>query len=145
MTDTGAQTTTVLHASCVDWAGRGLLILGAAGVGKSALALELLAFGCELVADDRTVIARRSGGLVASAPPAIAGRIEARFIGILEAQTTAETDLVLAVDLDHIEVSRLPLQLSVTYLDVALPLILRPQGGHLAAAVLQYLKAGRSA
>ena len=35
----------ILHASCVAVAGRGLLIAGASGSGKSALALDLMAFG----------------------------------------------------------------------------------------------------
>ena len=34
--------------------GRGLLILGPSGAGKSALALQLIALGARLVADDRT-------------------------------------------------------------------------------------------
>ena len=68
-------------------AGAALLILGASGRGKSALALGLMAAGATLVADDRTHLhARRRRQLVASAPAAIAGLIEARGIGILKAE-----------------------------------------------------------
>ncbi len=37
--------------------------------------------------------------LIARAPPAIAGLIEARGIGLLRAQAASETPVVLAVDL----------------------------------------------
>jgi len=45
--------TTTIHASCVAVDGKGLLITGASGSGKSALALQLMAFGAHLIADDR--------------------------------------------------------------------------------------------
>jgi len=48
----------IRHATTVAVAGRGLMIEGPSGSGKSALALELMAFGAELVADDRTRVAR---------------------------------------------------------------------------------------
>ena len=49
----------ILHATCVAVDGRGLLILGPSGSGKSALALQLIALGAQLVADDRTRVSRR--------------------------------------------------------------------------------------
>jgi HPr kinase/phosphorylase len=45
-----------LHASVVAWRGRGLLILGASGAGKSSAALRLIDAGWMLVADDQVVI-----------------------------------------------------------------------------------------
>lgn len=63
---TGADRT-ILHASCVALDGRGLLILGPSGSGKSALALELMALGADLVADDRTEIEGQGPDLVAAA------------------------------------------------------------------------------
>ena len=65
-----------LHGSAVAFAGRGVLILGGAGTGKSALALALIGRGAALVADDRVEIERRGGALIASAPAALAGLIE---------------------------------------------------------------------
>ena len=41
-----------LHASCIAVHGRGVLILGPSGAGKSSLALQLMALGADLVADD---------------------------------------------------------------------------------------------
>jgi HPr kinase/phosphorylase len=41
-----------LHASAVSLDGNGVLICGASGTGKSTLALQLMALGAELIADD---------------------------------------------------------------------------------------------
>ena len=48
--------TTLLHASCVSINGNGVLICGSSGSGKSSLAINLIALGAELVADDRTIV-----------------------------------------------------------------------------------------
>lgn len=45
----------VFHAAAVSWAGRGLLILGGAGAGKSTTAALLCARGAALLADDCAV------------------------------------------------------------------------------------------
>ena len=72
----------VLHASCVGLDGDAVLILGKSGAGKSALALTLMAYGAQLVADDRVVLRPVDGRIIASAPDTIAGLIEARGVGI---------------------------------------------------------------
>lgn len=89
-----------LHASVVSVAGNGLLILGASGSGKSGLALRMMALGADLVADDRVLLRRVGDALLARPPDALAGRIEARGIGILSAPHLPEVPLALAVDLD---------------------------------------------
>jgi serine kinase of HPr protein (carbohydrate metabolism regulator) len=78
--------TACLHASCVALDGEAVLIRGASGSGKSALALRLIDAGGVLVADDRTIVTAGSGPdgrLRASAPAAIAGRLEVRGLGIV--------------------------------------------------------------
>ena len=90
----------ILHATVVSVAGNGLLILGASGSGKSGLALRMMALGADLVADDRVLLRRVGGALLARPPEALAGRIEARGIGILSARNLPEIPLALAVDLD---------------------------------------------
>ena len=45
-----------IHASAVALGPVGLLIMGASGSGKSSLALELMARGAKLVADDQVVV-----------------------------------------------------------------------------------------
>ena len=76
----------LLHASCVAISGRGVLIIGPSGSGKSALALQLMAFGASLVADDQTELTVQGGTLIARCPPTMSGLIEARGLGILRAQ-----------------------------------------------------------
>ncbi len=124
-------------------AGRALLITGASGSGKSAMGLALMAFGCTLIADDRTVLTRSDGVLTATCPAPILGLIEARGIGLLAAVAGPPTPLHLCVDLDRTEPDRLPPRRSVTYLGCAVPLILATGHRHFEAAVLQYLVAGR--
>lgn len=134
----------VLHASCVALSGRGVLILGAAGRGKSSLALQLMAYGCDLVSDDRTALAAEGGKLIAAAPSRIHGLIEARGIGILAADAIAAARLALVVDLDREETDRLPPLRRHVLLGVSLPLLHRSGSSHFPAAILQYLKAGRA-
>ena len=134
-----------LHASTVALDGRAVAISGASGSGKSGLALQLMAFGARLVADDRTLLTPRDGKLIVSAPAPIRGRIEARGVGLLGAETVAEAELALAVDLDHDETERLPPARHVEWFDISVPLVLRVQSVHFAPAIWQYLKAGRVA
>ena len=134
-----------IRASCVAFAGHGVLILGASGTGKSALALELMSRGARLVSDDQTDLKRRADTLIASAPPAIAGRIEARFVGILRAEALPEVPVALAVDLDAPdEENRLPLRRSANWLGVNVSLLHNVRHAYFPAAILQLLKAGRT-
>jgi len=135
--------TEVLHATTVAWRRRGVLIRGASGSGKSALGLELLAWGCRLVADDRTEVRAEGGRLLARCPPAIRGLIEARGVGLLEARSVEEAELALVVDLDRTETERLPPWREAAILGLPLPCLHKPATGPIAAAILQYLKAGR--
>lgn len=70
-----------VHASCVAIGGRGVLLVGPSGSGKSDLALRLIDGGAELVADDRVALRLADGRPVADAPPALAGLLEIREIG----------------------------------------------------------------
>ena len=133
----------ILHASAVACEGRGLLILGRSGSGKSSLALAMMALGAGLVADDRTVLRADGGGLVADCPAALRGRIEARGVGILSARPAGPARLVLAVDLDRPEPERLPPDRRIELLGQPLPLVLGQGRHHLAAVLLQYLRGGR--
>ncbi len=78
---------------------RAVLLLGPSGSGKSDLALRLIDRGWQLIADDRTVLAVAGGRLMASAPPAIAGLIEVRGVGI-RPQTTHPGPVAVALVLD---------------------------------------------
>ena len=72
-----------VHGVLVEIAGCGVLLLGPSGVGKSECALELVARGQRLVADDAVELRRDDARLVCRAVPAIAGLIEIRGLGIL--------------------------------------------------------------
>ncbi len=97
----------ILHATCVAIDGRGVLLTGGSGSGKSDLALRLIDRGARLVSDDYTIVRRVGGRLVASAPATIAGRIEVRGVGILEFPYDEDVPIGLLVDLDR-EAERLP-------------------------------------
>lgn len=134
---------TLFHASCVALDGKGVLILGASGSGKSTLALQLMAYGAGLVSDDRTWLRAVEGQLVASAPTTIRGLIEARGVGILQADPLEPCAVALAVDMDQTEVERLPQPWEFSHGGGSVPLLRRVDHAHFAAAILQVLKGGR--
>lgn len=116
-----------LHGTCIDIAGRGVLLRGAPGAGKSDLALRLIDGGARLVADDRVVLARDGDGLLARAPDALAGRLEVRGIGIVclkPEHVAPSVPLTLIADLvAPAAVERLPDARRETLLGVSLPVI----------------------
>lgn len=104
-----------LHASCCARNGRGLLITGPSGSGKSSLVLRLVQRGFALVADDRVVL----DGAVGSAPPALAGILEVRGIGLMRLAYLRHVSLALVVAL--VEGQRLPNR--ATHPGTGLPLV----------------------
>lgn len=135
----------IFHASSVALGGRGVLILGASGSGKSSLALHLMALGAMLISDDQTVAtAVEDRGILLSAPEAIRGRIEARGVGLLLVDDVQDVPLALVVDLDASEEDRLPAHHTIPILGHSIPLLNNPGSLHFPFAILQYLKAGRS-
>ncbi len=73
----------LIHGTCVALGEAGVLLRGPSGSGKSDLALRLLDAGATLVADDQVALQDDGGGLVASAPAALAGLLEIRGIGLM--------------------------------------------------------------
>jgi serine kinase of HPr protein (carbohydrate metabolism regulator) len=96
-----------VHATCVAIGGRGVLLAGRAGAGKSDLALRLIDRGARLVSDDYTELRRSGGGLLARAPATIAGKIEVRGVGLVELEPAADVPVCLHVQLDQ-AAERLP-------------------------------------
>jgi len=137
------QARLIVHASCVAVGPAAVLVRGASGSGKSGLALDLMALGATLIADDRTVLRTDGQGIVVECPPAIRGRIEARGVGILAASSQTRALLRLVVDMDGREDDRLPPRRETTLLGCTIPLLYPPPNAHFAAAILQYLKGGR--
>ena len=112
--------TNEIHAGCVAIAGRGVLIAGASGRGKSDLALRLIDRGALLVSDDYTLLRVAGDRLIGSAPATIAGRIEIRGVGIVELPTSREIPIALYVDLDA-PPARLPEPKRIEIRGIALP------------------------
>jgi HPr kinase/phosphorylase len=132
-----------LHGSAVALDGRGLLILGAAGSGKSGLALSMMALGAHLVADDRVLLSRRDAALVATAPATLRGLIEARGVGLLRADAIPTADVALAVDLDETPEARMPHLRVIRYFGLEIELIFGRGVPNLSATLVQMLRCGR--
>jgi len=124
----------LVHGTTVAIDGRGVLIRGPSGRGKSDLALRLIDGGARLVADDQTRLVRVGGRVVAEVPPAIAGLIEARGVGLLRLPH-GPAPLALVVDLVATgePIERLPAPVRVDLLGVAVP-CLRLAGFEASAA-----------
>lgn len=105
----GKTATHLIHGTVVDIAGRGVLLRGPSGSGKSDLALRLLDRGASLVADDQVEISVGRRGLKAKAPDRLRGYLEVRGLGVLSMPVTGSTNIALVVDLvEASDVPRLP-------------------------------------
>ena len=113
-----------LHASAVAVDGRGVLILGPAGAGKTTLALELVARGARLIADDRVELVREGDVVRLSPPRSIAGLVEVLGFGLLRMPASRGNTLALAVDLGLASGERMPeVPLRRAFLGVEVPLL----------------------
>jgi HPr kinase/phosphorylase len=142
----GAGIRATVHATAVAVDGRGLLITGASGAGKSSLALALIGLGAQLVSDDQTLLERVDDGVVLDCPVAeLRGVIEVRGMGLLRAPIAALPTLQLVVDLDMVETQRLPPTRTIDMLGCVFPLVRRPDHAHFPVAVMLQLRHGRHA
>lgn len=127
------------HGVLLNMYGKGVLIRGESGVGKSEIALELIKKGHQLVADDRVDCYQIHNTIVGMPPELLAGYLEIRGIGIIDvarmfgANTTlpkTEIDVVielrhwdLSVDYDRVGIEATKYQ---DILDVQIPKIILP-------------------
>ena len=99
----------LVHGTCVELFGLGVLLRGPSGSGKSDLALRLIDGGARLVADDQVLLTAETGRIRATAPTRITGRIEVRGVGIVQVATIEAAPVALVVDLvAPADVPRLP-------------------------------------
>ena len=98
----------VMHATCVDVNGSGVLIVGRSGSGKSSLAINLLALGSALVADDQCELVRKNNRLRIHKPASLPKNIEIRGVGLVSVPMIDETSLDWVVNMDEVEKERMP-------------------------------------
>ena len=98
----------IIHATCVDINGSGVLIVGRSGSGKSTLAINLLALGSKLVADDQCELVKKNNRFSVSKPASLPKSIEIRGIGLVSVPMVVETRLDWIVNMDEAERERMP-------------------------------------
>ena len=98
----------IMHATCVDINGSGVLIIGRSGAGKSSLAINLLALGSNLVADDQCELVKKNNRFRISKPASLPNSIEIRGIGLVSVPMVVETSLDWVVNMDEAETERMP-------------------------------------
>ena len=137
---TSPQLMDTLHATCVAFEGQAILLIGSSGSGKSAIALDLISRGAELVSDDQVILEERDGVLVAKPVEQLEGMIEARGIGILSTEAVSSASVSLVVDLDQTELKRLPEKRTKELLGISVDLIYGRDNWLLTAGVMALLK-----
>lgn len=138
-----AADTGLVHATCVAIQNQGVLLIGPSGSGKSTLALELMALGASLVADDRVILKPSETGVSARAPDALAGKIEARGIGILAAAARPSADVRLVIDMGREEAERIPPERMTDLMGARLPMLHKVAHRGFAPSIMQYMLGGR--
>ena len=91
-----------VHGTVVCWKRRGLLLRGAAGSGKSDLALRLIDKGAKLIADDMTTLYKKGNQLFAqlpNVPSFFRGKLALRGAGIFEMPYLKKARIHLVADL----------------------------------------------
>ncbi len=131
-----------VQATVVAFGNDAVFIRGAAGSGKSGLALEMMALGAKLVGDDGVDLQTRDGVIVARPVPATAGLIEARYLGILKVPYAGAAHVRYIVDMDAASEKRLPELQIETLMGVEVPVIYGKNTPNLPAALLALLSGG---
>jgi len=94
-----AQPELLIQATAVAVEGKGVVIIGPPGSGKSELALTLIDRGATLIGDDGVCLRKHGEILFASPPPNIRGKFEIRNVGIVDMPTcSAPVGIVLELE-----------------------------------------------
>lgn len=128
------------HGTGVAIGRAGVLILGPSGSGKSSIALDLMAHGGQIIADDSIWL--EAAELIR--PDTAPTFVEARGIGLLNAgPVTRNAHLNLVVDLSRPEPYRLPPRRITSVHGQNVSLILGAGQFHLVPAILHLLRHGK--
>ena len=141
---TRAIDTNPAHGTAVAVQGRGFLLVGPSGSGKSGLALNMLAGGATLVADDRVELHLVEGAVLMQAPAALRGLIEARGLGVLRTEPSRNVPLHHVVDLAAEPAARMPPLQTIDVLGAQIDLINGRNLPNLASALLLLGRGGRA-
>lgn len=100
-----------IHATLVEFDGKGILFMGKSGCGKSDTAFRMImGHGAKLVADDRVNLSIENNVLYGSCPKEILGKMEVRHLGIASFTPVEKVQISLCVELslNPQEIERLP-------------------------------------
>ena len=113
------MTSLTVHASCVAFGNKAILMRGKPASGKSDLVLQLIdsqghglgerLLRAKLVADDQVVLSRVGDVVFASPPEILKGKLEMRGRGIITISHKSKAKLELVIDLlPRAEIARMP-------------------------------------
>ena len=130
---------THIHGVFVRLKGKGVLIIGKSGIGKSEIALDLIQKGHSLIADDSvTFYKKNKSNIIGEAPSILRNLIEVRGLGILDIKklfgrksVSLRNELSLVIELkpyqNEMVYSRLEMNIgSFNLFDIAIPKIELP-------------------
>ena len=128
----------LMHGVMLNLYGRGIMITGKSGIGKSELALDLISRGHMLVADDCVDVVRVHTNVLCSAPKLLKRMLEIRGIGIVDVTkmfganaylNKCNLDFVIKLvkDDDSMEIDRLnPINKTMDILGLEVPMLIIP-------------------
>ena len=133
------KTSTHIHGVFVRLKGKGVLIIGKSGIGKSEIALDLIQKGHSLISDDSVVFYKNNkSNIIGEAPSILRNLIEVRGLGILDIKklfgrksVSLRNELSLVIELkpyqNDMVYSRLEMNIgSFNLFDIAIPKIELP-------------------
>lgn len=96
--DEALATETLMHGVFLNIYGKGVVIRGDSGIGKSEIALELIKRGHLLIADDAIELYHIGPGIVGKAPEVLKNLLEIRGIGVIDVSKMFGVSSILPKD-----------------------------------------------